>query len=138
MILHINFVEYEDEWKLHFVKDRASVEHVWHESGWRIRSRGVDDISDNSRERRGNSIGDDGSRGRPGEYFDLSRSIKDYITSKEKYIIGVARWKTAWFTQPNPFFFPRYPGPDQILSWIGSEKLESPHWDPSYTFREGK
>lgn len=79
MFLDISFVEYQDERKLCFVKDGTSVKHVRHKSSGCGCSRSIDDICDDSRERRGYSVGDNSPRGGPGEYFDLSRSVKNHI-----------------------------------------------------------
>lgn len=54
---------------------RTSVKHITHEGRRSGGSRRVDNVCNDSREGRSDSIGNDGARSRPGEDFNLSRCI---------------------------------------------------------------
>lgn len=57
----------------------ASVKHVRHESRGGSCSRRINNVGNNSGEGGSNSIGDDRTRCRPSEDFNLSRSVQNHI-----------------------------------------------------------
>jgi hypothetical protein len=58
---------------------RASVEHVAHEGGGGGGARSVNDVGDAGGKRRGHGVGDDGSRGGPGEDFNLPGRVEEDV-----------------------------------------------------------
>ncbi|KAI6773838.1 hypothetical protein HG531_000687 [Fusarium graminearum] len=74
-VLDISLVEDQNHGKLCLVKNRAGVKHVGHERRSGRSSRGINNISDNSRERRRKRLEENSSGGGPNKDFDLSRCI---------------------------------------------------------------
>ena len=73
--LDIDFVECQQHGQPRFVQDAARVQHVAHECDWIRRPRSIDHVADEGGECGSKCFRDDSPRSRPGEDFNLARSV---------------------------------------------------------------